>query len=965
MAKKYTSSKAGQSSKQNRENKVYQNIESKQFDSSPSPLQGWLRVIISIAFIFTLTLAGSMDNSIEKWTGLFSTVIALTLLITVRKNSSGKAYRTPLFIAFIAYIIWGGISTFYAASGKFAIFEFSKLLFAFCVYLMVLFFTGSEESGFKKISYMLASAGGFFGLISIDAASSGFLTNIFKSFIGLFTDIYANRGGFEEGIRITGIFGNPNIYAGFMALAVFFSLYLTINASNKKHAFFSTVLLAVNALSYLLAFSLGSLFMFLIACLIMIGISNKGMRIGLFLLMVETAFLALLFAFISMAGLGKSGAVAFVPLVGVILNAFLLYVVDKTLRPRLLAKLEQNIKLPLRIVAGSIVIIAVYMIAAFNVSGALSLDENESVMRAIYVSGGDYNLTIESSSPIKLNIESQNENDLIRHTSSRLFTGTSQQDITFTVPDDSKIVMISFTGAEGDAKLTSAQYSGASQGDIHMNYPLLPNIIANRLQNIFANENAVQRGIFFEDGLKLFSKSPIIGRGLGGYENGIYGVQDFYYETKYAHNHYIQALSDLGIVGLVLFLCILIFSVVSVVSARKHKRSLFAVPVLAACVFQSFGQAITDATWSTGVFLGFAAAILALITIYCSRSITIQSEPLGNWLPLLEKGILLIFTGAFVVLLSGNLYAQAHARSGVESFDDIERLILLDRFEYNDYKISYIINAPKSEDSEVLSQADRYAAQLINVPSNSIAPYIMAYDFETYKDVDAFYAAMKGIEYAKSSPYMWSKIFSICEKYIDPVGPYTDNAADRLKTPKYYVESVLELYDALIERNSNSLDKITLNPYNNIFVGKLLEIKATNQYSIDWVFTAIMSYAFDSECAVDTDLNGIPDSISVKSGNISRNQGGLLSVSKGTVLDLSLYHKLHGSYTFKVKTDTPPQGIKITLNGEDLETAYNEDEAYAVIDLTDNSERNLSNFTMTFPQATVIDEITYITELNF
>ena len=965
MAKKYTSNNAGQSSKQNRENKVYQNIGSKQFDSSHSPLQGWLGIIISIAFIFTLTLAGSMDNTVEKWTGLFSAVLALVLLIVVRKNSSTIAYRTPLFLAFTAYIIWGGISTLYAASGKFAIFEFSKLLFAFCIYLIVLFFTGSEESGFKKIAYILASAGGFFGLISIDAASAGSLTKIFRSFIGLFTDIYANRGGFEEGIRITGIFGNPNIYAGFMALAVLFSLYLTISASNRKQAIFSTVLLAVNALSYLLAFSLGSLFMFLIACLIMIGISDKGKRIRLFILMAETAFLGLLFAFISMAGLGKSGAVAFIPLAGVILNAILLYFVDKTLRPRLLVKLEQNKKLPLRVVAVIVVIIAVYAVAAFNVSGTLTLAENESVMRAIYISGGDYELKVESTSPIKLSIESQNENDLMRHTSSKLYTGTSQQEVTFTVPDDSKIVMINFTGGQGGTELTSAKYSGASQGDIHMNYPLLPNIIANRLQNIFANENAVQRGIFFEDGLKLFSKSPVIGRGLGGYENGIYGVQDFYYETKYAHNHYIQALSDLGIVGLVLFLCILIASVVSVVGARRHKRSLFAIPVLAACVFQIFGQAITDATWSTGVFLGFAAAILALITIYCSTPLTNNSEPLGNWLPILEKSILLIFTSVFVVLLSGNLYAQAHAKAGVESFDDIERLILFDRFEYNDYKISYIVNAPKSEDSEVLAQADRYAAQLINVPSNSIAPYIMAYDFETYKDVDAFNAAMKGIEYAKSSPYMWSKIFSICEEYIDPVGPYTDNAADRLKTPKYYIDNVLKLYDALIERNSNSLDKLTLNPYNNAFVGKLLEIKATNQYSIDWVFTAIMSYAFDSECAVDTDLNGIPDSISVKSGSISRNQDGLLSVSKGTVLNLSLYHKLHGSYTFKVKTDTSPQGIKITLNGEDLKTAYNEDEAYAVIDLADNSERKLSNFTVTFPQAAVIDEITYITELNF
>jgi O-antigen ligase len=65
----------------------------------------------------------------------------------------------------------------------------------------------------------------------------------------------------------------------------------------------------------------------------------------------------------------------------------------------------------------------------------------------------------------------------------------------------------------------------------------------------------VQRTIFFQDGLKLFSKSPVVGRGLGGFENGVYSVQDFYYETKYVHNHYIQVLSDLVFATLIVYVC--------------------------------------------------------------------------------------------------------------------------------------------------------------------------------------------------------------------------------------------------------------------------------------------------------------------------------------------------------------------------------------------------------------------------
>lgn len=961
MAKRYSSENKIQKTKPDLNN---HSIGEPQQQTPSAMSLRWTMIPVTVLFVLLLALAGSMDNTVEKWVGLLSAAASLALLVAFRKRGSANTYRTPVFLAFTAYVIWGGISTFYAASGKFAIFEFSKLLFALCIFLIVVFFSGSKELlNLQKISYVLASAGAFFGVISIDAASAGLLSRLFKAFLGLFTEVYASRGGFEQGIRITGIFGNPNIYAGFMAIAVFFSLYLTINAANKKNVAVSSALLAINALSYLLAFSLGSLFMFVISCLIMIGMSEKEKRAPLFILMAETAVLAFVFAFLSMSGLGKTGALSFVPLASVILNALLLYLADSNLRPRLQSKLDGGGKLSFKIVLFTIVVIAAYMTAAFTISSDLSLADKESVMRAAYLSGGEYSLTVNSSAPVSLRIESQNETDLIRHTSSRLFTGTNQKEISFTVPDDSKIVLITLTGGEGGSFVYSAQYSGASQGDVHMKYPLLPNIIANRLQNIFANENMVQRGIFFEDGIKMFSKSPVIGRGLGGFENGVYGVQDFYYETKYAHNHYIQVLSDLGIVGLVLFLSIIVSSVLSIIRSKQRSRSLFAIPLLSACVFQSFGQAVTDATWSAGVFLGFTAAVLALLTIYCGEPIQFKSASMERSLSILQKGSLLIFTGAFIILLSGNLYAQAHAKAGVSSFDDIERLIILDRFEYNDYKVSYIVNAPKSNDKEILAQADIYAKQLMNVSSNSIAPYVMAYNFETYKDADAFKTAIKGIENAKSSPYMWMKLFDTCEEYIDPVGAHVQDAADRLESSKYYIDSVLDLYNRLIERNQSSLDQISLSPSNNAFIGKLLEIKATNLYSVDWTFTAIMTYAFDSECAVDTDQNGIPDSISVRTGSISRNEKGDLAVSANTTLDLNLYHKLKGNYTFNVSTSTP-EGIKVLLNGEESPVVYESAAAYTMIELPDNSDRTMSKFTVTFPQAAVINEITYTTKLE-
>jgi hypothetical protein len=929
-----------------------------------SPANSWLAIIVSLVIFFILSLAGSMDNIVEKWTGLLAAVVTMILLFTAaRKTAAWQKSLSPLFLSFSAYVVWAGISTLYAASGKFAIFEFSKLLVAFCVFLAVLFLTDPSETGFKRISYIFAYVGCFFGIVSVDAASSGFIANIFRAFIRPFTQLYDSRGAFEQGVRITGILGNPNTYAGFMALAVLLSLYLVTRAAGKKECRVAASLLAINSLSYLLAFSMGSLFVFLIACLAMVGISEKGKRVSLFILMLETAVLAFLFAFLSMAGLGKTGAVSFIPLAALILNAVGLYLLDGRLRQAVADRLNANVKLLLSAVLVIVILIAGYTIAALQISGSMNLNANETVMRAIYVPGGDYTLGAESSAPVNIRIESQNRYDLMRHTSTLLFSGTNEQAIPFSVPEDSEIVLVNFSSSIDDTAITKASYSGAESGSVHLNYPLLPDIIANRIQNLFANENAVQRVIFFEDGLKLFSKSPIIGRGLGGFENGVYSVQDFYYETKYAHNHYIQALSDLGLVGLILFLAVLAFSVIPIIRSKKRALSLFAIPVLSACVVQIFGQAAADATWSTGVFLGFAAAILALITIFCSTPVSVKKAPATGRLRMAVKVLLAVFTGVFILLLFGNLYAQTHAKAGVKSFDDIERLILLDRFEYNDYKVSYIVNAPKSDDQDVLAKANVYAEELMRVESNSIAPYVMAYDFETYQDYDAFEAAKSGIKHAASNPGMWTRIFDICEEYIDPVGPNTDDAADRLRTPKYYVKSVVELYNALLERNEHSLDKITLSPYNEAFIGKNLEISATHLYSIDWVFTAIMTYAFDSECAVDADSDGIPDNLSLSSGSIARNHDNRLAVTDGTVIDLTLYHKLHGKYTFKIETETP-QGIKISADGTEQNVVYTDKEAYIELDQADNSDQALTKFTVTFPAAAVINAITYTTELE-
>ena len=103
---------------------------------------------------------------------------------------------------------------------------------------------------------MLEGAAAIAGLVSIDLLSTHLISTPVLGLLQLFTQDYNNLGGVEAGIRMTSIFGNPNVFAGCMGIGVFLSLGLAGTSQQKGHRRFHLVCLYINALSFLLAFSL-------------------------------------------------------------------------------------------------------------------------------------------------------------------------------------------------------------------------------------------------------------------------------------------------------------------------------------------------------------------------------------------------------------------------------------------------------------------------------------------------------------------------------------------------------------------------------------------------------------------------------------------------------------------------------------------------------------------------------------
>lgn len=344
------------------------------------------------------------------------------------------------------------------------------------------------------------------------------------------------------------------------------------------------------------------------------------------------------------------------------------------------------------------------------------------------------------------------------HTSTDLYSGDAS-DAAFEVPEDSLVVYFNFSAPEG-AHIQSA-FCGSES--IPLGYKLLPGFIANRLQGLWANENAIQRLVFFDDGLKLFRRSPVTGLGIGAFENGIKSVQSFYYETKYAHNHYIQSLAETGVIGLLLFLALLGGSAAAVLLDRRRGETAHPLtPALGAALVFMAGHAATEVVFSSYAYLPAAFGVFALISLCCGEPLPVKLGKAAKTAALL---ILCVLIGVYALLLVGNMRARAVAETEA-TFDAMDEAVSLDKFEWADHALTYVDNALDPElDASIRAQADEYAQRLAKLDSNTIPIHLAVYYFETNRTAEAISMVEKYVAYVSSDAAAWQEAFDTLLKY--------------------------------------------------------------------------------------------------------------------------------------------------------------------------------------------------------
>lgn len=770
------------------------------------PQKWWVVPLFALLFFI-----GHLFTSVSTIKPLVLVLIALTVATCFIKGSQLKERLSWPVIAVFAWVVMNGISMFYAVSGKFALREFLKLMAGFCVFLLVLAWSKPGERGRRTVASILEGSSALGALVSIDMISTHWISGPFYKFLELFSSDYIETSvlSAKAGSRIY-TYTNANVFAAITGIAIMLGLELAVTERNQKNRQFHLVCLFLNALGFLLAFSMGASGAIAVGFLVFLFIERREQKGKLLILMVEALLLVVAAAFpIFRTSFNSWDGVQPIPLLCSLAGATLLCISDWFVGQPFSSLLKGKNRIITVIIPSALSILLVYTILAVNISGPIHIQNGNRIDRADYPAPGSYFMSIDASGPVRVTIASQNQVETMMDTHSTLYSGPANG-ASYTVPEDSKVVFYYFFAQE-DLVISSVSYSGMTgHGNVMLNYKLLPGFIANRLQGFFANHNFIQRTVYFEDGMKLFRKSPIIGLGLGAFESAICSVQSYHYETKYAHNHYIETLLDTGAVGFILFVGMLFLSAFVLWKAiRKDDGSPLAPGLLAALIFMAIHAAV-EIDFSSNLYLPYAFGFFALVCLTCGEELPFLPDQNA-----VHTGVVLsmaLLSLGFAVTLYLNMRARDIAlnSSASKRYSNLELCDKIDLYEWTDYELTYVYLAQgidQVNEARIFAQANRFAEKLSRVNSNSIPPYLAEYYFSTDQRDPAYWALEKYVDYVTSDSEVWQTTFNILEKYSD--------------NSETHRNEVSKLYEAFQAWNDEHLGTLKLTDSNLAYISSV------------------------------------------------------------------------------------------------------------------------------------------------
>lgn len=754
-----------------------------------------------------------------KWMTLLAGIGVIALLVLGDRK---RIWNLPSLLL-LGYAAFSWVTIFWAMSGKFHLREGSKILIAVVFFLLVAMHGRFDRAFARRVMGAIAGISAIYALLSIEAVSTG----LTKTLLARLPALDAEKIVFQNS-RLNGIFGNANIEASIYAIGIFCAIALVCGAEKKWQRILFTVTLSFSAFAFLLVFSMGAIACFIAAVAAYLIFAGKG-RSAALLRMLSAAVPTLVCGFIALALLNSERSALVLALL--LANAGVSALLELTVSARLSAVLERHEKLAFGVLIAVALGAAVYIAAALKVTGPYTF--GSFIDRSAKLGVGEHTVTVEADGEVTGWIYSWDTLGMLTGERTSLHYGKVEQEVTIHVPEGSEICGFNFS-AEPGVTIYRAVIDGVQE--IPLNFRLLPGFAANRLQTISASSSPIIRAMYRQDALRLWRFSPVVGNGIGAFETGVTSVQDYPYETRYVHQHYLQVLLEDGVIGLALFAGALAAMLLALWKKRKQtpeSQYYWLYPALCAEFVMNGLQMCWDVSMSMIVFLCMTYALYGLIVATCAEPFAEKAaaeengkkkkaQAKGPDTSLLARNIGIGFTAVVLLTLCGNLYATSKANAPVGSTDEfmsnLSAAARLDLYEHNDQKLSYVVASLNEGGEAYRAQADEYAAQLAGAQSNTIPRYLVGYYLQTEQYDKAIDEAILGASYSASDADTWDDCAALLNEAL------FQNMLTPLLTEERaaLMAKLTEYYDALQAYNASALVPVELSESAQAFFDKIV-----------------------------------------------------------------------------------------------------------------------------------------------
>lgn len=724
-------------------------------------------------------------------------------------------------LGLLAFAVVYGAAAIYTPFGVSGMKEFYKLLAAFS--LAVILLARFEREHVPGLLWGGASVSTVIALISLDMSCGQVLFGPFNDLMNALGTDYTSALPEYFSARVNGLYNDANVTACLFSLSLFAALYLLKSSACVWRRLAASLLAGVNAVSILLTGSRGAMLCFAAACLVWLA-AERANRVGLFLLLVETAA-AMLAAGVPASSMVTNGNETAVVLC--LLSGLILFVLDVLAGRRLEPVLSAYKKAALAAVGALCAVVVLACAAAVLHTGPYTFAADGDTVTYILHDGvsGEVTLTGDVDGDPEVLIYSQNSLERYRSGGPTLYTGPLSQCV-FTVPEDAVEVHVRVIGQAGE---TLRRLTVSDGTEITLNYPWLPDVISSRLLNdrLLGGNSTFMRQLYVKDTCALIAKAPLMGHGLGSTENLTRSVQSFQYESKYAHNHLLQTMSDTGLVGTVFALCFVLGSAWLCLQAVRKEKDGLAAALLASWVMMNL-HSLMEINFSVRGFKCFAYMLLVLPILLYAKPLLAgetaktrkQTKTVGILVTVLYALYLAVFGGLLESARMTDRKAEQFQTSDVyEYLDFLRGCVRGNVFDHDSYQRSYVANAVQLNDRAYNGDLAKYMKQLRASGTYENDSALSRYYYLPRQEwSEMFDCSLEGIRQVRSSPDGWNYQMDFYREEVLPA-----MGADNVSA---FVDGVLALGNALDAMNDEGrLEPVALNETNQSFLTLCLSVQ--------------------------------------------------------------------------------------------------------------------------------------------